>query len=153
MTFPVWLVRLFPYLAGAAALALAVWYIDHRGYKRAEADALARQLEQDNLRAELALELAELVRQSEVRMQDLLTDSDRQLVQRIAELDSVNKTIIQPTLVKEIQNDPRLSDPASGITDSMRQSINHARSLSQYPCAAGADGDDCRAVSAFEPAD
>lgn len=150
---PVWLIRLLPYAAAALALIAAVWYIDHRGYKRAEAEATARDTQRKLDLQEFNTMLAEQARRLEGSMQAAINQSDARLVQQLHSLEVTNRTIIQPTLTKEIQREVRFTDPAAGITDIMRQELNRARGFSQQrPCPAGSNAVACFALPAAEPA-
>lgn len=145
---PLWLIRLLPYGAAAVALAGAVWFIDHRGYQRAEDEAKAREKERQLQAAQFELIVQSYVHDSENRMILAMTSRDGDLVKTLQSMRELNRTVIQPTLVKEIQSEARFSDPALGITDGMLRELNRARLLSQPACAAGIDTDACRAVSA-----
>ena len=142
---PLWLIKYLPYGILAVLIVGGLWYVDHGGYKRAENEATAR----DNARkADLLKVEALLIEQTrliEGSMQSSINQSDAMIVRQLSNLDLTNKTIIQPTLTKEIRREVRLSDPAAGITDIMRQELNRARGFSQqYPCPA-----DSNAVACF----
>lgn len=109
-----------------AALAFGYWYIDNRATKRekaryeaaevkaqARADALARQIEQT-----MITKLAEL---------------DTRTAERLREIDVQERTVVQPIITREIRNDPRLSDPAHGISDGVLGALNQARGASSDP--------------------
>lgn len=49
------------------------------------------------------------------------------------------RTIIKPTVTREIIREPRLSDPAAGLTDGLLGAVNRARTA-LGPCAATAGG-------------
>jgi hypothetical protein len=103
-----------------AALVLGVWYIDHRGYQRAkhhyeEAEAKAQQ------RAD------ELARRIEKTLTDKLAEMDQRTAQRISAIDVEERTVVMPTITREIRNDPRLSDPSSSISDGLLGALNQAR--------------------------
>lgn len=116
------LARFWPHLAVALAVIGVLFWVDDRGYQRAKADQAA--LEQ---------------RISE-RVSDAVAEIDRRNAARFAEIDSADRTVIQPIITREIASDPRFSDPAAGITDGMRDALNRARALSSAP------GADSRAV-------
>lgn len=154
---PAWLTwKLFwkvaPYVGGVLLLLGAVWYIDHRGYERAEAEATARENERKLQLAEFNRILAEKVDGLEDSMQTSINDSASRLMTQVDQIGVVNRTIIQPTLVKEIQSEPRFTDPSLGITDGMLRELNRARGFSQQrPCPAGSVASACFAVPAPEP--
>jgi hypothetical protein len=64
--------RIWPHLLAVAAIIGAVWYIDQRGYDRAQKD---EQLQ----RAESAATFAILLRRSEGRLATIVTTNDRAL--------------------------------------------------------------------------
>jgi hypothetical protein len=111
--------RAWPYLACVALVLAGVAYIDHRGYERAQADEAKRE-------AAFAKVVA-----------DAVADIDRKTAERIASIDTTQRTVVQPIIAKEIAGDPRYSDPACSLTDGMRDAINRARAASG---AAGGSG-------------
>lgn len=130
---PIWLIRFLPYGAAVLALVAAVWYIDHRGYQRAQHQAEEREKDRKLQLAATAILINKALDNTENRMQGIVNQSDRSLTDKINGIDTVNKTIIQPTLIKEIANDPRFTNPDLGITDGMLDSINSARKQSHRP--------------------
>lgn len=120
------LLRLLPYGLAALALLGAVLWIDHQGYSRAKHDA-----ERQNLVT--ALIVKKLVDKSEQRMIEAVSRADTSAGDTIRQIETVNRTIIQPTITREIQNAPRLSDPALGITDVLRLAINQVLALGPDP--------------------
>ena len=148
---PLWLLRLLPYGLAALALGLAIGFIDHQGYERAQSQNKIIQTQEALTRAEMKLELITQISDFEKKMQSMVDVSDLALSEKVDQIDTVNKTIIQPTLVKEIQSEARLSDPNLGVTDGMLQSINQARALSSDPCASYADSRACKTVPIGEP--
>ena len=153
---PVWLTwKLFwkvaPYLGAVLALGAAVWYIDHRGFKRAEAEATARENAERLQEQRLVILIKTMTRDSEQRMQVLLNNQNTQLADALGQIETTSRTIVQPTLVREISNDPRFSDPDRGITDGMLGAINTSRALSQCANPAGTVGVDCVALPASLP--
>ena len=153
MTVAPWVLKLLPYVGAVALVGGAVWYIDHRGYERAEEEAKARETERQLFQAQLEIKLQRMVNDSETRMAAKIIESDQRITEQLANIDQVNRTIVQPTLIKEIQNEARLSDPSAGITDGMRGAINSARGLSSRPCPAGSNAVACFSLSPAEPAD
>ena len=139
---PLWLLKLLPYGAAALALLAVVWYIDRQGYKRAEDEAALERSIARTAKLEADQRQIAITQDFEGKLRSMAAAFDRRLGQQLAELDVQNRTIIQPTLTREIRNDPRQSDPADGITDGMLRSINQARSLS-WPsgsCITNPDG-------------
>jgi len=154
---PAWLTwKLFwkvaPYIGGVLLLGAAVWFLDNRGYERAEAEAAARDTERKLQLAAFNILMAQKVDGLEDSMQTSINESDARVMGQMDRIGVVNRTIIQPTLVKEIQSEPRFSDPAAGITDGMLNELNRARGFSQQrPCPAGTDADACLELPAVEP--
>jgi hypothetical protein len=77
------------------------------------------------------------------------------LLDRLGSLDVMEKTIVQPTLVKEIASAPRLTDPNLGITDGMLRVLNTARA-SSWPsgsCTTGTDGSTTCRLPTVRPAE
>lgn len=152
---PVWLLKYLPYGVVVIAVLGALWFVDHRGYKRAEDQAKLERTLAHNAQLEANARQAALTQVFEKSLQDMATQSDRRLGDRLSQLDVTNRTIIQPTLVKEIRNDPRQSDPNNGITDGMLNTLNQARSFS-WPggaCVANADGSTTCALPPARPVD
>jgi hypothetical protein len=137
---PLWLIKALPYIGAVLLVGLAVWYIDHKGYQRAEEKAKLEQAENDKFRLEVKGYINQRVKDVEVGLQSIVSKNDENLHRRLSELDTENKTIVQPTLIREINNDPRFSNPDLGITDGMLKAINQARSSSAGTCASTADG-------------
>lgn len=136
---PFWL-RVLPYGIGLAALAFAVWFLDHRGYQRAETE---RNLQE----ASFTVIMDQRVREIEDSMQDKINKSDAALKEQVDGLEFTNKMVIQPTLMKEIHSETRFTDPATGITDGMLVQLNAARGFSQQrPCPAGSIAVTCFAL-------
>ena len=117
-----------------------VWFIYDKGADAAEAKAEARQAKADIAHAKAVTDA----------LDRLQTDLDAKLGNgfasvnsRIGEIDATERTIIRPTLIKEIQNDPRLTDFA--LSDGVRRAINAARVESA--CPERATGGDCGTLS------
>lgn len=153
MVLPVWAIKALPYVAAAAALGGAVWYIDHRGYERAEDQAELADAKRKVDLAAVAILLRDQTREQEVSMQDIVNTSDASLGDVLRSLETEQRTIIQPTLIKEIASDPRFTDPSAGITDGMLRGLNTARGASARPCPAGSNAAACFTLSSAEPAD
>lgn len=150
---PVWLIKILPYGLAALAILGAVWYIDHQGYKRAQTQAQLQKAQDDQRQAEANLKMERAVGDLEKQLQSIVTQHDAQLYSRLSGIDTTNKTIIQPTITREIQNAPRLSDPNLGITDGLLHGLNRARSLS-WPdgaCVTAADGSTTCALPPARP--
>jgi hypothetical protein len=153
---PAWLTwKLFwkvaPYVGAILLVGAAIAYIDHRGFKRAEAEATAREAERKRLLSEFNRMIDWKVDGIERSMQDSINQSDRKVVNALSGLDITNKTIIQPTLMKEIQSETRFTDPAAGLTVGMQESLNRARGFSkQRPCPAGSHAIACYSLPGVE---
>jgi len=109
---PAIILRFLPHIAIALAIIGAIFFIDHRGYQRAQAD-------QAKLEARIAAKIT-----------DAVDAIDKKTAVRIADIDTTQRTIVQPVLTREILANPRLSDPDAGITPAMRDAINAARAES-----------------------
>jgi len=109
---PAWLLRFLPHIAVALAVIGALLFVDHRGYARAQDDQ--KKLEQ----------------RITAKISDAVDAIDKKTATRIADIDTTQRTIVQPVLTREIIANPRLSDPALGITPAMRDAINAARAES-----------------------
>ncbi len=132
-----------PHIAALAAILGLLWWLDHRGYQRARSEMAAEAVRiESRLRADLS--------QSERRLTERLAAIDRGVATRIAGLDRIHRTVIQPTLVKELARETRYSDPALGISDSLRAEVN--RALAAVACAPAADGGIVCALPDAEPA-
>lgn len=117
-------------LALAATLAGVIAWVDHRTARRTEAQLRATQLMIENrMRADL--------RRSEARLAGTIAalaadyEQSRTVIER-------TRTIVQPIVTREIVREPRLSDPAAGLTPGLFDAINRARATGA--CAAAAAG-------------
>lgn len=123
---------LLPHAVALAAILALLWWLDHRGYQRARTEMAAEAAHvESRLRADL--------RQSERQLGERIAAIDRHMATRSAALDSLHRTIIAPTVTKELARETRYSDPALGISDGLRAEIN--RALAAVACTAAADGD------------
>ncbi len=128
---PGWLRPFLPHIAAVAAILSVMWWLDHRGYSRAKEDMAAQAARIENrVRAEL--------RAAETRLTDQMAANDRAVAGQIAAIDAVHRTVIQPTIMRELTREKRFTDPASGIPDSVRGEVN--RAIAAVACTATADG-------------
>ncbi len=148
---PLWLIKLLPYGVAALALFGAVWFIHHDGYKRAQDQAKLTDANRKVELAAVAILLRDKTAQQTQDMQDIVTRSDINLSDRIGDLQLEQKTIVQPTLIKEIASDPRFSDPNAGISDGMLRGLNTARGASARPCPTGSNATACFTLPVAEP--
>lgn len=140
---PAALLRFLPHILIVAVVLGGVAWIDHRGYQRAKADA--------DQRALVAAAIAERkARRLEAALADIVGTLDAQLAERIAAIDVTERTIIQPTIEREIARETRLSDPALGLTDGLRKAINAA--IAQTHCTTQIDGSAVCALPAMAAA-
>jgi len=151
MAFPALSLLSMPQKIGLAAVATllfigtilgGVWFIYDKGADAAEAKAEARQAKADIAHAKAVNEA----------LDRLQTDLDAKLGKgfatvnsRLGQIDVTERTIIRPTLIKEIQNDAQLSDPNFALSDGVRRAINAARIESA--CPERATGGDCGTLS------
>lgn len=112
--------KVWLFIAIAIALALAVWFIDRRGYQRAE--------EQERLHK---LERQEITRAVVAAIGDEL---DRKLAAaatatngKIQTIDTEGKTVVQPIITREILRDSSLSDPNRCLSPGLLAAVNAAR--------------------------
>jgi hypothetical protein len=124
------LLRLLPHIGLAFVLVAAIWWIDHRGYGRAIADRDARDA---RLLGRLHAELRDSEHRLAASMAGIEGDYEaaRQSLSRAG-------AALQPIIVKEAARDPRLSDPALGLTPGLLAAVNRARKTGT--CAATAAG-------------
>ncbi len=127
---PAALLRFLPHAGIAVAIVGAVWWLDHKGYQRAMADRDRRDAAMlDQLRSDL--------RQSEQRLALSIDgiagtfDAQREALSRAG-------AALQPVILKEAAHDPRLADPALGLTPGLLDAVNRARAAGA--CAAAASG-------------
>lgn len=120
-----------PHIAALAALLAAIWYLDHRGYERARRDAAAdAALMENKVRSQL--------RQTERRLAGRIDAIDRGVADQIAGIDATHRTVIQPTIMKELSRETRYGDPAAGISDGLRTEVNRAlQTVACSPTPAG----------------
>lgn len=64
-----------------------------------------------------------------------LAELDTRTAERLSQIDVEERTIVQPVITREIRNDPRLSNPAAGISNGVRDALNSARGASNNPPA------------------
>lgn len=119
-----------------------LWYVDHRGYQRADNEHKLKDAQTATLQAQINTAVSDLRGKFQQDLQQIVQRHDAELFRKLNDLDITEKTIVQPTLVKEIASAPHLTDPAYGITDGMLRVLNQARA-SSWPsgaCTSGADG-------------
>lgn len=140
---PGWLLRLIPPGLTLLALIGTLWWIDHRGYRRAMAERDARDA------ALLGAMRADL-RGAEMRLADRIAALDADYARQRAAL-AERHAALQPRLIQEMTREPRLADPALGLTPGLLDTVNRARAAGA--CAATAAGRiDC-ALPAAPPRD
>lgn len=129
-----------PYVAGVAAILLALWWIDRSGYQRAQADQEAR------ANFEYAVQARMLVR-VERNLAQTIAAIDGTVAEQIAGIEAV-QIQLQPIIEREIIREKRLTDPAAGLTPGLLDAINRARATGA--CASTSDGGIVCALSAAE---
>lgn len=110
------LLRYWQYIAIVAAVLGAAWYLDHRGYKRAEAEQAARMAE-----AERQAERIEKALLEQISQIDQLTAA------RLSAIDVHHRTVVQPIIERETRNDPRYAAPECSVSGSLLDTLNQAR--------------------------
>ncbi|MBO9581053.1 MAG: hypothetical protein J7498_09200 [Sphingobium sp.] len=127
---PTALRRMLPYFGAVLALAATILWIDRFGYRRAMAERDARDAK---LLGQIRIEL----RGSEQRLAISIAsiEGDYEAVRR-----SLLRTgaALPPIILKEAAHDPRLSDPALGLSPGLLDAVNRARAAGA--CAAAAAG-------------
>lgn len=109
-------------LALPALLLLALYAVDRRAEQRGKNEVRLEAAEQKQIVDAIVDEIkTEMLNENRRR--------DDELRSALENIRTVDRTIIKPTLVKEIQSDPRFSNPDVGITDGMFDSLNAARRL------------------------
>lgn len=127
---PAILLRFLPHLIVIAAVLSGLAWVYHSGGKAMEQRlALEREVQ-----ARITIKA---VRDSEQRIAARLGDIDSGLGDVNRQIDTAQRTIIQPTIEREIIRETRLSDPAAGLTPGLLDAVNAARRLS---CRSGPDG-------------
>lgn len=106
-----------------ALILFGIWKIDQNGYSRAKRQAEAA----EQKRVEMERRLNEKI---SAAARDAVAAIDRNTVDRLGSIDVTERTIVQPTIVKEIQRETRLSDPAAGLTPGLLRAVNEARRAS-----------------------
>lgn len=119
----------WPAFAAVAIIGGGMWYLDHRGYQRATADANARETREK-------LAAIEQTRKVEKALGEFQTKIDGNLGTRLDALQVLRQTIIQP-MQKEIIREARYSSPDCALTDGVFRRINEARAAGSV---AGPDG-------------
>jgi hypothetical protein len=112
--------KVWLFLAIAISLGLAVWWIDRRGYQRAQEQAEHQRLE----RAEIT---AAVVRAIDARLDRRLETISAKLAGQLQTIDVEGKTIVQPMLTRELLRDRSLSDPSRCLSPGLLNAVNAAR--------------------------
>lgn len=121
---------LLPHIAIAAAILFAIWRIDQNGYNRAKDQAEKAELERKNMELRLNAKI-------ETAIGEGLDQIETTARTAISEIDVTERTVVMPTITKEIRSDPRYTDPAAGISDGLLDSLNRARGASHPKARAG----------------
>jgi hypothetical protein len=125
------LLPLLPHALVIGVIAGVVWWIDDNAADRTRSE-IESQL------AKAKIDHLKDLRESEQRLVNVLNKNAVQVSAQLNDLDTRHRTIIQPTLIKELTRETRLSDPAAGITDGVREQLN--RSLPPVSCTSTAGG-------------
>jgi hypothetical protein len=127
---PAFFWKFLPHGMIVLAVLGGVLFIHHKGEQAAE--------QRMELAAAVQARLnAQVVRKIQAALTESVDAIDQNHAAAIANIETVNRTIIQPTLQREINRETRFSDPASGLSDGLRAAINSAIDLS---CTATVDG-------------
>ena len=117
--------RFWPHLLALALLIGAVWFLDHRGYRRAEREQAAAEARAAALQSEL---LRSLERKLAVEMEAV----GNRLADRLGRIGET-RNIIQPVIEREIARAPNLASPGCSMPDSVRDALNAARRAGEDP--------------------
>jgi hypothetical protein len=131
---PLWVIKYAPYGILAVLLVVGLWFVDHNGYKRAQTQDQLQTERDNNLRLQVKNWMQQQVSIFEREMQIKVNESDQKLAERIDAINVEERTIVQPTIQREIRNDPRLSDPNLGLSDSLWGALNVSRERGSHPC-------------------
>lgn len=96
------------------------WYLDHRGYERAQEQNRARENER-------ALISAAVVRSIDAELDGKLAKISSAANGRIQTITTEGKTVVQPIITRELLRDPRLADPNRCLSPGLLSAINAAR--------------------------
>jgi hypothetical protein len=121
--------RFWPHLAALAALLGAVWFLDHRGYQRAER-------EHELAEARAAAHQSELRRIIERGMAEDMQRIENSLAARlrgISQSNAATQTIIE----REVSRAPNLRSPACTMPSSVRDALNAAARAGDNPAPVG----------------
>ncbi len=127
---PAWLLRVLPQTGMALALLGGVLWLRHDSYQAAMRDRDARDAKLlDAMRGDL--------RRSEQRLA-IAIDGIGGDYQRQREALTRAGAALQPIILKEAARDPRLANPALGLTPGLLDAVNRARAAGACaPAAAG----------------
>jgi hypothetical protein len=107
------------------AIALAVAFIDQRGFNRAKEQDRKAELER-------AAIVAAIVGKIDDQLDQRLATISKTLGGKLATIDK-ERTIVQPIITRELARDPRLGDPSSCLSPELLRAVNGARG---YPTGA-----------------
>lgn len=120
---PAWLLRFLPHIGLALALGFAVWWIYSSGQAAERKENQRRELTQ-------AILIAKAERRLSQQISDGLAALDSNTSTRLNAIDVTERTVVMPTIQREIVREKRLSDPAAGLTPSLLDALNQARNAS-----------------------
>jgi hypothetical protein len=112
--------KVWLFLAIAIALGLAVWFIDHRGYQRAQEEERLRIAERQELTRAIVQEI-------DGRLDRRLLELATQTAGQIQTIDTEGKTVVQPIITREILRDRSLADPSRCLSPGLLAAVNAAR--------------------------
>lgn len=128
---PAWILRLLPHAIVIAAVLGAILWIDRNAADRTRKDLAAEaQRIEVRLRADL--------RSTEAKLSTDIGAIGDKVAADSGKVEQLHRTVIQPTIIKEMSHEVRYTDPAAGIPDSVREQINAA--LTAVACTARVDG-------------
>ena len=117
-----------PHLIVLAAVVGFVLWLDHSAYQRAVKDRDLRD-------AKLERKIDEAVGGIEDDLADKLAARVVDQIETEQRIETVDRTVIQPIIERELRNAPGLSDPRNGYGVELRDAINTAIQQSANPAA------------------
>jgi len=123
--------RVWPHALVIVAVLGAVRWIDHHAAARTRGEIEAA-------RARIEASVRSDLRRSEQRLAITMGALARQVHALDDALAERSRTDIRPMLTRELTRETRLSDPALGISDGVREQLN--RAIPPVACAARPDG-------------
>lgn len=117
-----------PHLIVLAAVVGFLLWLDHSAYQRAVEDREAAD-------AKMLIAIGEAIDGIEDDLADKLAARVVDQIETEQRIETVDRTVIQPIIERELRNAPGLSDPRNGYGVELRDAINTAIQQSANPAA------------------